>query len=253
MTKGNQKLADEILDLAGQLMIMKLSPGVVERQFFFNFWCQDYLDGIGKLRTLLSADKKSVEDLLRKALYDRGFDWLARRFPQGADLITELSERFGIAWQDILQHIAGTLPLAGYPRYELHRADSDETRSILVTPGASTLVIHDPSTVDLEVLEKYLSKEFVPHRRRKKYASNHIRTCACLCLADRAYYGNRGALRLWRTRFPERSYIKGLLIPNQINPGETQFSREKRKLLERFRQLEHGGIRFIQSADQTST
>ena len=258
MTKGDQRLAKEILDLAEQLMASSLSPGVVERQFFFNFWCREYLDGVKKLQVLIttalpfSRANGSLEEFCHQALHDKGFNWLANEAPIAAELIRELSNRYGITWQDILQHIMGSLPLSGYAKCELYVADPDAMLSIAVPPGESTLIIHDPTVKDLKLITKSLRKEFLPRSRRKRYGSNHVRTCACLCLADRAHYGDRGAICQWNKRFPQMFYYHDV-SSRETSSGESQFNREKQKLLVRFNLLEHGSIRFIAANENIPT
>lgn len=239
MKKPDEELGKQILNLAKRLLSLNLEPTIVERQFFFNFWCQSYLKDIQRLRKILPAED------CQYALREGGFKWLDKQRPQAARILRRLSKKYGIAWQDVLGHIIGNLPLAGYPKLEYYLPDDENMRSTEIPPGSSAIIIHSPSKKDFDRLCLILQDpKMLPPASRKPDTANYIRRCACLCLADRVNYGNRGAIRQWDRRFSKYAYCPHGII-TETQAGEIYFSHQKRQLIERFKLLEAGKISYL--------
>ena len=246
MRRPDEALRDRIFKLAERMLRFGGKPvDIVERQFFFNFWCQDYLSDIEKLKQLLPSEDKPLAEVCREALHGEGFEWLSQQRPEAAQIIRELSRKYGIAWQDVLGHVMGSLPLAGYPKVEYYLPEGKELRSISLLPTSAVFIVHNPSRKDIDSLCDILRMLKLPRRsRRKPDPAKYVRRCACLCLVERANYGNRQAINEWNSRFPDLAYGQGMIV-SETQPGEMQFSREKRQLSERFKRLEAGQIHFL--------
>jgi hypothetical protein len=243
MARRDEKLAGSILQLAENLLAYHFSLDIIERQFFFRFWCKNYLKNVNVLKGMLSSEDESADDLIRESLYGKGYEWLSQQRPRAAIILRKLSKKYGIAWQDVLAQVIGNLPFAGYPKVEYYLPSGETLRSVPLPPNSLAIVIHNPSSEDVHEIGAGLQK-LLPRRKRKPNIKDYVRRCACVCLAARAGYGNREAIKEWNCRFPHLAYS---MEPGakETQPGEIQFSREKHQLLERFNMLEFGHVYFL--------
>jgi hypothetical protein len=245
MKKVDAELGDCIIELAINLLKLKVTSDMVERQFFFNFWSLGYLKKLRRLEKLISSEYEPKEYCKQIVQVD-GISSIQKRDPQIAKLLGTISKRYGIEKIDILQHIIGNLPLSGYTKYEYYAPENNSMKSVVAPLGSAIIIINDPSKRDVAGLNS-LASEYFPEVRRKHYVSNHIRTCTCACLVDRAKYKHVEAIKRWNDNFPRLAYTLDEQGNRVTQPGEIQFSREKRKLIQRFKLIDTGKIDFIQS------